>query len=190
MSYNTDIKQSPYLDPGSEKLNSIESELAQKVGGERVLFKILKQIENEFDFTIIDCPPAKNTLVANALVASNFVLIPAEPEPYAYKGALVISSLVNEIKEYYNPKLEIPGIFISKSNPRRTITKAIKEAIKQETGDLLFDTDIRIDVSIPESQAAEKTILQYNPESNAVQDYTELTNELLKKIKIYEENRI
>lgn len=169
------------LVPASERLNSLEVELATSIARDKMLSRLLQKYADYFDYCLIDCPPAKNTLTLNALIASNFVLIPAEAEPFAYKGVVAINELVKEVKEYHNPDLEILGAFIAKSNTRRTIAKTIKDAISMHLKGMLFESDIRIDVAIPESQAEKKTLIEYAPESKAAKDYLQLTEEILKK---------
>lgn len=169
--------------PASRRLNSLEAELLTTLGREKILTKLLNKYIDYFDYCIIDCPPAKNILTLNALIASKYALIPAEAAPYSYQGVITITEFINEVKEHYNPDLEILGSFLTRSNARRTITKNIKDALAADLEGLLFECDIRMDVSIPESQAARKTLMEYAPESNAANDYVDLTEKILKKIK-------
>lgn len=166
----------------SKNLNSIEGEIIHSIGREKILKKLLASHQEEYDFVLIDCPPAKNTLTLNALVASNYVLIPAIPELFAYDGVELISDLIGEVKENYNPEIRNLGVFLTQCNNKRILTKQIQEAINANVGGLL-DSQIRIDVALPESQVQGKTILEYAPESNATKDYNSLVNEILERIK-------
>lgn len=177
------INENLYLVPASRKLNSLEAELLTTMGREKILAKLLSNYVDYFDYCIIDCPPAKNILTLNALIASKYALIPAEAAPYSYQGVITIIEFANEVKEHYNPSLEILGSFLTRSNARRVLTKDIKDALSADFNGMLFESDIRMDVSIPESQAARQAIMDYAPESNAAQDYIDLTEKILKKIK-------
>jgi chromosome partitioning protein len=175
---------SEYLDivPSSLDLLGAEIELVSRLGRETILKRLLKAVEGKYDYILIDCAPALGMLTVNALVAADTVLIPLEAEYFAYRGIDRLVSIITDVRAHYNENLTIGGVFITKINPRRVITEQITESIKKYFNDKLFNTSIRINVSLVEAQLKGIDVFDYAPQSNAAVDYANLVDEILVKI--------
>lgn len=148
------------------------------------LKKSLKLIENEFDFILIDCSPADNVLNTNALVASNYVIIPIKLDKYSLEGFDLLQEKIDVIKEESNENLQILGIAITMYK-RTTLYNSLLDVI-QDSGlnEYIFRTKIRSNVKLEESPFQDTTINFYDKRSNGAKDYKSLTDECLGKFKI------
>lgn len=176
------ISEYLHIVPSSLDLLGSEIELVSRLGRETILKRLLKAVEGQYDYILIDCAPALGMLTVNALVAADTVLIPLEAEYFAYRGIDRLVSIISDVRTHYNENLTIGGVFVTKINPRRVITEQITESIKKYFNDKLFDTSIRINVALVEAQLKGVDVFQYAPASNAATDYTHLVEEILVKI--------
>ena len=112
------IELSEYLHliPSSLDLLGAELELVSRSKRESILEKLLEGVKANYDYIIIDCPPAMGLLTLNALVPSHTVLVPLEAEFYAYKGIDRLISIIENVQFNFNPELHIGGVFITKCN--------------------------------------------------------------------------
>lgn len=176
------IKKNLSLVPSSLELQGIELEISNRIRREDILNRLIKPLEDQFDYCIMDCPPALGLLTVNALVAADSVIIPMEAEYLAYRGLETIKDMVDNIKEEINPALKIGGVFFTKLKPNLSLTKAIKEEVKKTFGATLCDNSIRVNVALSECQSNGQDIFSYAPESNGAKDYKNLVKELLKRV--------
>lgn len=178
------IELSEYLHliPSSLDLLGAELELVSRSKRESILEKLLEGVKENYDYIIIDCPPAMGLLTLNALVPSDSVLVPLEAEFYAYKGIDRLISIIENVQFNFNPELHIAGVFITKCNSQRVLTETIKTSVKKYFGDKLFDTSIRVNVALAEAPATGKDIFNYAPNSNGAVDYSNLVDEILMKV--------
>ncbi|RYX87850.1 ParA family protein [bacterium] len=175
---------SEYLDlvPSSIDLLGAELQLVSRSGRETILKDLLDKVKNQYEYIIIDCPPALGMLTINALVSSDTLLIPLEAEFYSYRGIDRMILFIKEVRTHYNKKLTIGGVFITKCNHRRLLTDQITENVKKHFKNKLLDTTIRVNVSLAEAPVQGKNIFEYAPTSNGAIDYGKLVDEILIKI--------
>lgn len=175
---------SKYLDlvPSSLDLVGAELELVSQMARESILKKLLKKVREQYDFIIIDCPPALGMLTINALVPSDTVLIPLEAEFYSYRGIDRMVNIISEVRTHYNENLTIGGVFITKCNPKRLLTEHITESVKKHFGNKLLDTKIRVNVALAEAPVHGQDIFAYAPNSNGAADYENLVKEIVTKL--------
>lgn len=178
------IELSEYLHliPSSLDLLGAELELVSRSKRESILEKLLEGVKANYDYIIIDCPPAMGLLTLNALVPSHTVLVPLEAEFYAYKGIDRLISIIENVQFNFNPELHIGGVFITKCNSQRVLTENIKTSVKKHFGDKLFDTSIRVNVALAEAPVTGQDIFNYAPSSNGAIDYANLVDEILIKV--------
>lgn len=176
-----EIKKNLFLVPCSLDFAGIELEIASRIARERILAELLERVSKDFDYCIIDCPPSLGLITLNGLVAADEVYIPMEAEFLAYRGIDSIVGIINQVKKHLNPKLAIKGVFFTKYNEKRVLTKEIKEQIKGYFGDNLMQTPIRVNVALAESQSSGKDIFAYDNNSNGATDYMNLVKELVKR---------
>jgi len=143
-----------------------------------------------FDFVLIDCPPAvleKNYISPGeaALVASDFVLVPLLSDKYSIEGLADFMPSIIRIKENYNDKLELLGIFLNIVMTNETSFSDYYKGIKEHKilGDFLLKTYIRKDINIKKAQELGKTIFEYDAKSRAAIDYENLYKEIIKDLK-------
>lgn len=175
---------SKYLDlvPSSLDLVGAELELVSQMARESILKKLLNKVKEQYDYIIIDCPPALGMLTINALVPSDMVLIPLEAEFYSYRGIDRMVNIISEVRTHYNENLTIGGVFITKCNPKRLLTEHITESVKKHFGDKLLNTKIRVNVALAEAPVHGQDIFAYAPNSNGATDYENLVKEILTKL--------
>lgn len=158
-------------------LAGCEYEMFNKFLRESLLRKKLEN-KKEYDFILIDCPPSLSLLTINALVASDDVLIPVAPEPFALEGISQLIETIIRIKEI-NENLEIGSVFITKFDQRKKTNIEIKEGLEEMFKDKLSKTYVRISADIEKGQFINKDIYDYNPKCNAAIDYMNLAKELI-----------
>ena len=161
-------------------LAASEIELAEIKNREFVLSNILSKIK-DYDYILIDCPPALGLLTINALVASNSIIIPLQSEFFALEG---ISSLVNSIeliRESFNPKLVIEGILLTMVDKRNSLSSLVEKDVRNHFGETVYKTTIPRNVRISEAPSHGKPAILYDANSSGSVAYIGLAREILKK---------
>ena len=174
------VKKNLSIVPNSLNFSGIELEIAGRMPREIILKELMAGLDKTYDYCIIDCPPSLGLITLNALVAADEVYIPMEAEFLAYRGIDSIVGIINLVKKHFNPGLMIKGVFFTKFNEQRVLTKEIKNQIKGYFGDNLMKTAIRVNVALAEAQSSGKDIFEYDPNSNGAKDYMSLVNEIIK----------
>ena len=162
--------------PNVELSNDVESTLLKNV---------LKPYKNLYDYIIIDTPPALGNLSYMSLVASDYVVIPTEPRPFALKGLGTLNNTINSIKESLNPDLKVLGILLIKYHNRTILNRDIKDMIEDTAHDMntsVFNATIREGVAVPEAETMRIPLIDYAKNSKPNIDYKAFTTELLKKV--------
>jgi chromosome partitioning protein len=167
--------------PSNQELTSAEVELVQKPDREFRLRKALEPIANQFDYILIDCPPALNMLTLNALVAAQSVLIPMQCEYYALEGLSALVSTIDQIKAAVNPDLEIEGILRTMFDPRNNLANEVSSQLIQVFGDKVFRTIVPRNVRLAEAPSFGKPVLQHDKDSRGALAYLALAGEMLRK---------
>ncbi len=167
--------------PSHRDLAGAEIELVDVVGREIRLKSALAEVAHEYDYMLIDCPPALNLLAVNALTAADAVMIPMQCEYYALEG---VSDLVNTIKKIrgnLNPRLEIEGLLRTMFDPRSTLAQQVSEQLKNHFGSKVYDTVIPRNIRLAEAPSYGQPALMYDPSSKGAQAYMALAREVLNK---------
>jgi chromosome partitioning protein len=171
------------LIPSSLELAMTELELVGKFNREQTLRnKMLKPISHEYDFIFIDCPPSFGLLTVNALVASDYVIIPLQAEFLPLKGVHSFFRLIDMMKDIPNLELTVAGFVLTKFSERKKMNREIKETLENEFDAKVFSSFIRTDINLATSQKKGVDIFSFAPNSNAAKDYEALAQEFLKKI--------
>lgn len=162
--------------PNVELSNNVESTLLKTV---------LKPYKNLYDYIIIDTPPALGNLSYMSLVASDYVVIPTEPRPFALKGLGTLNNTIQSIKESLNPDLKVLGILLIKYHNRTILNRDIKDMIEDTARDMntsVFNATIRDCIAVPEAETMRVPLIDYAKSSKPNIDYKAFTTELLKKV--------
>lgn len=167
--------------PAALELASAELELASVYGREQILSQLVKPLKG-YDFVFIDCPPSMGMLTINALVASNFVLLPLQAEFLPLKGAknfLKHFDLVSKL----NKKLQLLGFILTKYDNRKIMNRQVKKNLLQEfSKEKVFKTHIRTNIALAKAQQKGMDIFTFDKRSNGAEDYKKLTEEFLMKL--------
>lgn len=133
--------------------------------------------EYNYDYCVIDCPPALNVFSINALVASDEVLIPIKIDRYAYDGIGRLIEEIGKIQEGFNPRLKLKGCFVTMDN-NTSINSFIKDTLSENLEEKLLNTTIRQNVSVIESTFRNMPVIHHKKNSNASKDYKKLVKEV------------
>lgn len=178
-----------YLLRSSEDLSAAEIELVGQNKREYILQTHLQGlIYEEFDYIVIDCPPALGLLTINALVAANRVLIPLQCEYYALEGLSSLLKTIRRIKNIYNPSLEILGILLTMHDKRSGLCQFIEDDVRKTLGNLVFESVIPRNVRISEAPSHGKPVLLYDIGCNGSRAYVKVTSEIIKRLGEYNDN--
>ena len=170
--------------PSNILLSGAELEF-NRSGREFLLKNLISNIENDYDYIIVDTPPALNILTVNAYVVANALIIPMIPEILSLLGVSQIKETIDTVKKFYNQNLKVMGILLTKYNSRLNLAKEVNEMAENIANQLythVFDTKIRTGVSVAEAPAHGESIITYSPKSKPSFDYNSFLDELLKKI--------
>ncbi|MCX5811901.1 MAG: AAA family ATPase [Proteobacteria bacterium] len=173
----------PYLDiiPAHPDLIGAEVELLDAESREFVLKNILERLSNTYKYTIIDCPPSLGLLTINALVASDFVIIPLQCEYFALEGLAMLLRTITVIKRRLNPKLETLGVLLTMFDKRNNLSFRVMDEVKGYFNDSVFKTIIPRNVKLSEAPSYGKPALLYDICSKGAESYLELASEILEK---------
>ena len=170
------------LIPASIELASAELELVSVYGREKVFSWILEPLISQYDFVFIDCPPAIGMLTVNALVASDYVLLPLQAEFLPFKGLQSFLRSFHMIKKQLNPALQIAGYVLTKYDPRKSMTQRVRDELVETFGKQVFETRIRTNIALAQAQEKGVDIFTYDKRCNGAQDYALLAAEFSEKI--------
>lgn len=166
------------LSPSDLELAYADLELVQAVGGVNQLKNKINPLKDLYDYILIDCPPALNIFTNSALVASNSCLVTLQPEVSAMKGVNNLFERITQVRERINPELIVEGVVLTMVDKRLKVHRDMIEYVHQTLNNFkIYTTEIRINVSIKESQIAQITIFDYDSNSNGAVDYLKLAKE-------------
>ncbi len=169
-----------YIMPSGKELLGIDIELADREKPQFFLKKALKDVHG-FDYIFIDCPPAVGLLTMNALVASDYVIIPVQCEYLALEGVADLMKTIQKVKQNFNSKLVLHGIVLTMFDGRSNLSKSIVADVKSYFKDYVYDTIIPRNVRIPEAPSHGKPVVIYDVKSMGSKSYIRLAAEVLSK---------
>lgn len=170
--------------PASCDLAGAELELSQIViGRERVLQDRLNEVQDEYDYIFIDCPPSLGLLTVNALTASNGVVVPIQSEYYALEGLSQMMNTVKLVKKFLNKDIEILGVAVTMYDSRSKLAKGVLEEIKKFFGDKVYETKIPRNIRLAEAPSYGKPVCLYDKRCAGAVAYDNLAKEFLSKEK-------
>jgi chromosome partitioning protein len=166
--------------PANLGLAEAELALGGKMGRELALKKALREIKDDYDLILIDCPPALGLLTVNALVASDHAMISAEAQYFSLQGVEQALEVIELARENLNPDLEWLGVVLNIADMRTRHSREAFDSLRQHFGEKLFDTTIRQSIAYAESAERAVSIIDYRPDLAA--DYLEVAAELLRRL--------
>jgi len=169
--------------PANRDLAGAEVEMVDLDNREKRLKDALAAVHGEYDFVLIDCPPALSMLTLNGLCAAHGVIIPMQCEYYALEG---LSDLVNTIKKVHaklNPDLKIIGLLRVMFDPRMTLSQQVSAQLEEHFGDKVFKTIIPRNVRLAEAPSYGMPGVSFDPASKGAQAYIAFGNEMVERIR-------
>lgn len=166
--------------PANADLVGAELELVSVPERERILKLAIAEAALQYDYVVVDCPPALGLLTLNALVAASSVLIPVQSEYYAMEGLGRLMATVQRIQASLNPALELEGIVLTMFDSRNSLARQVAEEIHGHFKDKVYQTVIPRNVTLAEAPSYGRPVLLYNAVSTGSQAYIDLAKEFLK----------
>jgi chromosome partitioning protein len=167
--------------PSNGRLSGAEVELVELDQRERRLRGAVDGVRGQYDFILIDCPPALNLLTVNALVAADSVLIPMQCEYYALEGLTALVNTIRKVRESLNPKLQIEGLLRTMFDPRNNLDNEVSAQLHEHFGDKLYRTVIPRNIRLAEAPSHGKPVITYDMQSKGAQAYLALAGEILRR---------
>ncbi len=170
-----------YLLPSSSDLSAAEIELAFEDKREMFLKNALDKIKNDYDYIIIDAPPALGMITINIMTACDSVLIPIQCEYYALEGLSQLISTIRKIKNTYNKKIEIEGVLGTMYDGRTNLSIQVLDEVKKYFPDLVYKSIIPRNVRLSEAPSFGEPIIKYDRTSKGADAYMNLAKEVIRK---------
>jgi chromosome partitioning protein len=164
--------------PSNQELTAAEVELVQKPDREFRLRNALAAVVGQYDYVLIDCPPALNMLTVNALAATDYVLIPMQCEYFALEGLSALVGTIDKIRASANPKLEIHGILRTMFDPRNNLANEVSSQLIAHFGDKVYRTVIPRNVRLAEAPSFGRPVLFHDKYSRGALAYLALAGEV------------
>jgi len=160
-------------------LAGAEMALATMIGRERALQRALDAVRDNYDYILIDTPPSLGLLTINALTASEGVIVPVQCEYLSLRGLLQLERTLEMIRENLNPDVHIQGILPTLFDARTHHGKESIEVLRENFGDLVFDTVVRKTIKFAEAPVGGTSVLKYDPKGRGAESYRALAREVL-----------
>ena len=179
--YPTSSKQL-FLLPASMNLAGAEIEMVAMEEREYILKNIFDKIQSDFDYLIIDCPPALGLMTLNVLSAADSIIIPIQAEFYALEGLSQLVKTIRSVTKNLNPDLDILGILLTMFDGRTNLSLQVQQEVKDYFGDIVFKTVIPRSIKLSEAPGFGQPITTYAPKSKGGTAYKKLCGEVLKRV--------
>ena len=151
-------------------------------GKEYKLKEALEELQGEYQYIIIDTPPALGILTVNALTACHSIIIPAQADIYSLQGIEKLAETIKPVKKYCNPSIFIEGILLTRYSPRSVLSREVAEIagkLADKLGTKVFKTTIREAIAVKEAQISQQSLFEYAPKAKVAEDYRAFIEELL-----------
>lgn len=167
--------------PANRNLAGAEVELVELEHRETRLRDALAKRHEEYDYVLIDCPPALNLLTVNGLVAAHAVLIPMQCEYYALEGLSDLVATIRKVRAHLNPGLQIEGLLRTMYDPRNTLSQQVSAQLLEHFGEQVYRTVIPRNVRLAEAPSHGLPALKFDRGSKGAQAYLALAGEMLNR---------
>ena len=189
---NYQINQNLWLCPSHIDLAAAEMELAGEVGREIILRDAMREMNQDFDYIILDCPPSLGILTLNALTTADEVFLPLQPHFLALHGLSKLLKTIQLVARRLNDGLVLSGVLYCMYDSGTRLAAEVVSDVEQflieerDSGSVWssatsFDTRIRRNIRLAEAPSYGQSIFQYAPDSNGAQDYQSLAMEVMQQ---------
>lgn len=165
--------------PSDRNLAGAEVEIIELPEREHLLARSLEPIKSDYDYIVLDCPPALNLLTVNALAAADSLLVPIQCEYYALEGVTALFNTLTSIRRAVNPTLKIEGLLLTMYDDRINLSAAVAADLRSFYGNLVLQTLIPRNVRLAEAPSHGMPVIYYDPRSRGAESYLQLTQEVL-----------
>ena len=169
--------------PSSKQLIGANVELVNAEYREYRLRHALQPIRDQFEFIILDCPPALDLLTLNALVAADSVMVPMQAEYFALEGVSELLDTIERIRQDLNPSLFVEGVVLTMYDDRTALAQGVTSELKTFFGPLLYETAIPRNIRLAEAPSHGKPAILYDPKSRGAESYVKLAEEVMARVK-------
>ena len=165
--------------PANQNLVAANLELVDETEREFRLRDKLIPIKDQYDFILIDCPPALDLLTLNSLIAADSVLIPIQCEFFALEGVTQLMETIKAIRESFEHNITIEGVLLTMYDERANLTKMVAQDLREYFQDQVFETVIPRSIRLAEAPSHGKPIILYDVRSKGAESYIQLAKEIL-----------
>ena len=162
-------------------LAGIEIETMDMEDRNYILRDIISEVEDKYDFIIIDCPPSLNTLTINSMTTADSVLVPIQCEYYALEGLSQLIYTINLVKDRLNPKLTINGVVFTMYDVRTNLSNQVVENVKENLDAKIYETMIPRNIRLAEAPSYGLPINMYDSKSAGAESYRKLAKEIINR---------
>ncbi len=167
--------------PANRELAGAEVEMVDMEQRETRLKGALAPLMQDYDYVLIDCPPALNLLTVNGLTAAHAVMIPMQCEYYALEGLSDLVQTVKRVRAHLNPTLEIEGLLRTMYDPRNSLAQQVSQQLLQHFGDKVYRTVIPRNIRLAEAPSHGLPVMHFDRASKGAQAYIALAGEMLNR---------
>lgn len=167
--------------PATQDLVGAELRLVDRPGREAALRRVIEQLQDDYDYIVIDCPPSLGLLTLNVLAAAHAVLIPIQCEYYGLEGISQLLNTIRLVQQNFNPALAISGVLLTMYDSRLNLCRQVAEDAKEYFGAKMFITAIPRNVRLAEAPSFGKPILLYDVQSVGAKSYIAVAQELMRR---------
>lgn len=167
--------------PSNINLSAAEIELIGVDDKEYIIKNAMESVKDNYDFIIIDCPPALSMLTINAMTTANSVLVPIQCEYYALEGLSQLIHTINLVQERLNPELYIEGVVFTMYDARTNLSLQVVENVKDNLEQTIYKTIIPRNIRLAEAPSYGMPIHLYDPKSTGAESYMMLAEEVIHK---------
>jgi len=171
-----------FVAPGRLSLAKLEAQLVTQFDAPFKLKDALAPVLHNYDFIVVDTPPALGILTVNALVSATHLVVPIQAAYFAIEGTDDLLETYERIRARPNPALKVLGVLITLFDKRTNISRDTHEQIRSVFGSVLFKTRISKNVRLEESPAYKETIFTYAPKSPGAKEYSKLAQEVIHRV--------
>ena len=174
--------QMPPLDvlPSTIDLSGADVTMSSyEVGREQLLKNQLLTVRDQYDYIIIDCPPALGLLNTNALTAADSVMIPVQCEYFALEGLTQLLSTIRLVQKLWNPQLSIEGVLLTMFDVRTKLSVEVQQEVRKYFKEKVYKCYIPRNVRLSEAPSREETIFEYDTRSEGAKAYAQLVKEVI-----------
>ena len=176
-----DIMKNLDIIPANIDLSAAEIELIDVEDKEYIVRNVIKDIKDNYDYNIIDCPPSLSMLTINAMTTATSVLVPIQCEYYALEGLSQLIHTVDLVRDRLNPELEIEGVVFTMYDARTNLSLQVVENVKDNLHQNIYKTIIPRNIRLAEAPSYGIPINEYDPKSAGSESYMRLAEEVINR---------